>query len=99
MKTKFDPRKRRHELGMTILQVADKAGVSPSYIQQLETKAIRCPSFMTLHKIADALGIPVRYLLSEEENAVFLEAMRHGARDEREAKRKRTQSAVAAATK
>lgn len=67
MRKQFDGlRARREELGMTLEDVAAKVGVTPVMIRNVEVGAQR-GSLVTRSKIADALGIPLRYLVSKAE--------------------------------
>ena len=70
----FDMRARRKELGMTIEQVAARAGISSAAVRQIEVGAYK-GTFMTLHKIASVLGIPARYLMTEEQLKVMSEIL------------------------
>jgi len=56
-------RKARIEKQLTVQQLADKAGLSPSFISQLERGLVN-PSLGSLVKISAALNIPVLSLLS-----------------------------------
>jgi transcriptional regulator with XRE-family HTH domain len=82
MKKPFDMRARRKELGLTLEELGAKAGLSGSVVRQLEVGAFK-GTFLTRHKIADALGIPVRFLMSEEEQAAMFAVMSEGVRDKK----------------
>lgn len=56
-------RKFRKSIKMTQEKLADSVGVSPKYIQYIET-ARRNPSLKTLYKIAKALKVRVKDLFS-----------------------------------
>jgi transcriptional regulator with XRE-family HTH domain len=56
---------RREELGLSLSQLAEKAGVAKSYLWELENDAAKAPrpSGETLFKLAEALGTTVADLL------------------------------------
>lgn len=54
----------RTELGFSQLQLALRAGVSKAYLSDLE-RGKRNPSLSTLHRIEEALGLPLSLLLSD----------------------------------
>jgi transcriptional regulator with XRE-family HTH domain len=56
-------RRFRSERQMTPSQLADKAGVSKSYIFALENETERKPSAVILYEIASALGVAMSDLL------------------------------------
>jgi DNA-binding XRE family transcriptional regulator len=56
-------RKLRDAEGLTQEELAKKAGVTQSYIAQLESGLKKNPSLPTLKKLARALGVPVTELL------------------------------------
>lgn len=56
-------RKRRKALGMTAKAVAKAAGVSTSYISQVERGHQEDPSLPTLRRLADALSMDLHTLL------------------------------------
>jgi transcriptional regulator with XRE-family HTH domain len=53
----------RQRRGMTQVQVARKAKVTPFYISQLETGLRKNPSLPVLRRLARALGVSVGELL------------------------------------
>ncbi len=57
--------KYRQERGLTLRQLAEKAGCTPSYISQIEN-GLTAPSLSMVGKLAAALNIPVIDLFSEE---------------------------------
>jgi transcriptional regulator with XRE-family HTH domain len=57
--------KYRQERGLTLRQLAEKAGCTPSYISQVENGLTVC-SLSMVGKLATALNIPVIDLFSEE---------------------------------
>lgn len=66
-------RKEREKLGMTGASLADKAGISPAMISQVENDQAE-PSLDTLENIAQALGVSVCYFLLEQEDVENLVA-------------------------
>lgn len=56
-------RRLREAEGLTQETLAKKAGVTQSYIAQLESGLKKSPSLPTLKKLARALGVPVTELL------------------------------------
>jgi len=57
-------RELRRSRGLSLKQVAEGAGVSPSLVSQVETNRVD-PSLSTLRKIALTLGVPVFALIAE----------------------------------
>jgi quercetin dioxygenase-like cupin family protein len=53
-------RRLRRKLGVSLRGFAETTGFSPSFISQLENGAVS-PSLASLEKIADALGVALRY--------------------------------------
>jgi len=73
-------RARRQEIGLTMVQVAERAGISKGMLSKIEN-AQASPSLTTLARLATALDMPVTSLfrgLAEERDAVFVKAG-HGA--------------------
>ncbi len=69
-------RARRKEIGLTMIQVADRAGISKGMLSKIEN-AQASPSLTTLVRLAAALDMPVTSLfrgLAEERDAVFVKA-------------------------
>ena len=58
-------KKVREQKGWSQTELADRAGLTPAAISQIEADD-RQPSFKTLSSLAGALGISVGYLLGEE---------------------------------
>lgn len=54
---------RRHELGLSRRDLADRSGVSYPYVSQIET-GDRDPSLRTMRKLAEVLEVPVEQLAS-----------------------------------
>jgi transcriptional regulator with XRE-family HTH domain len=67
-----DVRRRREDLGLTGAQLAARAGMAPSAISQIETGK-RMPSFTSVIKLADALGVSVGELFPKDQNALPLD--------------------------
>jgi transcriptional regulator with XRE-family HTH domain len=59
-------RRRRTELHMSLREVAEKAGVTASFLSQIE-RELADPSIKSLRRIAEALEVPVFYFLSDEQ--------------------------------
>jgi len=53
-------RTRRHEMGLTLKQVANRTGLSVSLISQIELGK-SAASVLTLHKLSTALGVKMTY--------------------------------------
>lgn len=62
-------RKERIDIGLTQQELGDRLGVSQAMIGQYEN-GTRKPKLETLAKIADALKIPLNYLLTDQEITV-----------------------------
>ncbi|WP_010274768.1 helix-turn-helix transcriptional regulator [Paenibacillus senegalensis] len=58
-------RKLRKQQGFTIREVADRSGVSPSYISQLENGQRGIPSPEVLHKLSAGLNTSYAVLMQE----------------------------------
>jgi transcriptional regulator with XRE-family HTH domain len=52
---------RRHELGLSRRELADRSDLSYPYVSQIET-GDRDPSLRTMHKLAETLELPVEQL-------------------------------------
>lgn len=57
-------RTRRQELGLSLRELADKVGLSTSFLSQVE-RDLNNPSVDTLQKISEALDVPVFHFLME----------------------------------
>ena len=69
-------RARRQEVGLTMAQVAEAAGISKGMLSKIENGQAS-PSLTTLARLATALDMPVTSLfrgLAEERDAVFVKA-------------------------
>ena len=53
---------RRKQLGLTLRQLAEKAGLSAPFLSQIENSSTT-PSVTSMVKIASALGVPTSYFL------------------------------------
>jgi XRE family transcriptional regulator of biofilm formation len=59
----------RKEKGMSLTELAERAGVAKSYISKLERDIQKNPSIEFLEKIAAVLNVPVNRLIDSEEPA------------------------------
>jgi transcriptional regulator with XRE-family HTH domain len=69
-------RERRQELGLTLIEVANRAGVSKAMLSKLENAQVS-PSLTTLASLGRALSVPVTAFfrgLDESHDAVFVQA-------------------------
>jgi transcriptional regulator with XRE-family HTH domain len=69
-------RSRRHEIGLTVGQLAERTGISKGMLSKIEN-AQTSPSLSTLERLSGALDMPVTSLfrgLAEERDAVFVKA-------------------------
>ena len=57
-------RQRRQELRMSLREVADKTGLTASFLSQVERSKVN-PSLDSLRRIAEELEVPLLYFLSE----------------------------------
>lgn len=60
-------RREREKQGLTGVSLADKAGISPAMVSQIENDQAE-PSLDTLENVAKALGVSVCYFLLEQED-------------------------------
>lgn len=58
--------KLRKERKLTLEKLADDAGLSKSYLWELENRESQRPSAEKLTALADALGVAVSYFLEED---------------------------------
>lgn len=67
MSTPFGERLRRlrKDKGMTMDRLAQAAGISKSYVWELENRPAQRPSAQILHALATVLGVTVQDLLGE----------------------------------
>jgi len=54
----------RKERGLTLIQLAEKAGISPSFLSGIE-RGVKKASINVLNKLSASVNIPVSYLVSE----------------------------------
>jgi len=59
-------KKRRQELGMSLRELAGKAGLTASFLSQVE-RDLTSPSIESLRKISQALDVPTLYFLLESD--------------------------------
>lgn len=59
----------RKEQGMSLTELAERAGVAKSYISSLERDIQKNPSILFLEKIAAVLKVPIERLIDPETNA------------------------------
>lgn len=57
----------RKEKGMSLTELAERAGVAKSYISSLERDIQKNPSIQFLEKIATVLRVPVERLIDQED--------------------------------
>lgn len=62
-------RELRKERGMTLEKLADKAGLSKSYLWELENRESQRPSAEKLTALADVLGVAAAYFFEEDVRA------------------------------
>jgi XRE family transcriptional regulator of biofilm formation len=55
----------RLEQGLSLTELADRAGVAKSYLSSIEREIQSNPSVQFLHKISSALGVPVEFFLDQ----------------------------------
>ncbi|PTW63429.1 XRE family transcriptional regulator [Breoghania corrubedonensis] len=72
-------RKARKEKGMTLREVADEVGCSPSMLSKIETEQAT-PSLRTLHRIAAVLDISITHLFGAEAQPEEISVIRSDAR-------------------
>lgn len=56
----------RKQNGLTLEKLADAAGLSKSYLWELENRESQRPSAEKLSALADALGVAVSYFIEED---------------------------------
>jgi transcriptional regulator with XRE-family HTH domain len=62
-------RRRRHKLGISQEELADRANIHRTYVSSIELAKVDLGISVTL-KIATALGIPLSKLIKEAENNI-----------------------------
>lgn len=60
-------REFRQERGLTLVQLAEKVVISPSYLSGIE-RGVKKPSLSVLNKLSGAMNIPVSYLVGENKS-------------------------------
>lgn len=60
-------RMRRQELGLSLRELADRVGLTASFLSQIE-RDLTSPSLESLRKISDALEVPIFHFLVEEDD-------------------------------
>ncbi len=68
-------RRLRDDLGVTLTDLAERAGISPSYLSELE-RGLKRPSTDVLARLAEALGMSPSTLLAYIESMTSLEGER-----------------------
>ena len=63
-------RARRQELGLTLVEVADKSGLGRSFVSEIERDQVS-PSIASLLKLCRALGLGLRDLFDERPSALI----------------------------
>jgi transcriptional regulator with XRE-family HTH domain len=84
MKKPFDMKAQREKMHLTLEQVAVIAGITAGAVRQIEEGIIK-PKFITKAGLAEALGVTLRELMTEEEIAAAVQFME----DEQEARTSR----------
>lgn len=59
----------RKERGLTLEKLAERAGLSKSYLWELENRESQRPSAEKLTALGDALGVSANYFLEEDTRA------------------------------
>ncbi len=70
-------RRAREQAGLTLRELAEKAGLAPSTIQKIENSRI-VPSLAVSIRLAHALNRKVSYFVEEEESATDVRLIRKG---------------------
>jgi len=71
--------KRREQMGLSLRTLADRSGVTASFLSQVERGQTN-PSLNSLRGIADILQVPLFYFLLEESSDSYLVRDEHGIR-------------------
>ena len=66
----------RDQQGMNQAELAEKAGVTPAAISQIE-KGTRIPTIPVLHRIADVLGVSLDYLSGKTDRSELHDLLQH----------------------
>jgi transcriptional regulator with XRE-family HTH domain len=56
-------RQAREVRGLSAVDVARAAGISPAYLSKLENDAVKRPSPLVLHRLGEALAVPYAELM------------------------------------
>ena len=64
----------RLQKGISLTELAEKAGVAKSYISSIERNLQKNPSIQFLEKIASVLNVPVDHLIHDEINTSELDS-------------------------
>ena len=59
-------RQRRKELGLSLRELADRVGLTASFLSQIE-RDLTSPSLESLRKISDALEVPIFHFFVESD--------------------------------
>lgn len=63
-------KKYRKEAGMTLTELAERAGVAKSYLSALERNIQKNPSVQFLEKVAVVLGISIDHLIKDNVGSI-----------------------------
>ena len=66
----------RESHGMNQAELAEKAGVTPAAISQIE-KGTRVPTIPVLHRIANVLGVSLDYLAGKTDTSELQDLLQH----------------------
>ncbi|MBW1698972.1 MAG: helix-turn-helix transcriptional regulator [Deltaproteobacteria bacterium] len=66
----------RESQGMNQAELAEKAGVTPAAISQIE-KGTRVPTIPVLHRIANVLGVSLDYLTGKTDRSELEDLLQH----------------------
>lgn len=58
-------RARRNDLGLTVMQAAERSGLSHSYHSRLERGLIPRPTLLELRKVSRGYGVPLHALIDD----------------------------------
>ena len=56
-------RQARSLRGLSVVDAARAAAISPAYLSRLESNSVRKPSPLVLHQLSEALGVPYAELM------------------------------------
>ena len=66
----------RESQGMNQAELAEKAGVTPAAISQIE-KGTRVPTIPVLHRIANVMGVSLDYLTGKTDTSELQDLLQH----------------------